>query len=495
MWLPKYLIPMRCRDGYTDHYSSHEAVEAEWLGYERERPGLAKLYSIGQSVQGRELRVLQLTAGADRPRQLGKPMFKYVANMHGNEAVGRQLVIFLARHLLDNYGQDERITHLLNTTDIHLMHSLNPDGFAAGREGDCGNLNYGGPGRHNANNKDLNRDFPDQFRDGSSQAELVRGRQPETLAAMTWIVSNPFVLSGNLHGGSVVASYPFDDSAKHIMTGKVSAAPDDRVFKHLAHLYADQHATMHRGNLCPGDNFPGGVTNGAQWYDVPGGMEDFNYLHSNCFEITMELSCCKYPLGTELTQEWNNNKEALLQFMEATHMGAAGVVQSVTGEPLYQAVITVDGIEHNVTTSKQGEYWRLLTAGTYSLAAHALGYQSSQPASVTVTDQHAAVKLDFTLNKLETPPSQTAPPTSHSAPPTSTLSPDGFLNPPEFEYHHYDDLVAYLAYYGHRYSHIARVYTVGVSVEGRNLTAIEISDRPGEHELGEPEVSRFTLDN
>jgi hypothetical protein len=39
----------------------------------------------------------------------------------------------------------------------------------------------------------------------------------------------------NLHGGSVVASYPFDDSASHVMSGRVSAAPDDALFKHLAH--------------------------------------------------------------------------------------------------------------------------------------------------------------------------------------------------------------------------------------------------------------------
>ncbi len=70
----------------------------------------------------------------------------------------------------------------------------------------------GGIGRKNANLKDLNRNFPDQFHDKSDRASLLRGREPETLAAMTWIVQNPFVLSGNLHGGSVVASYPFDDS-------------------------------------------------------------------------------------------------------------------------------------------------------------------------------------------------------------------------------------------------------------------------------------------
>jgi carboxypeptidase D len=150
----------------------------------------------------------------------------------------------------------------------------------------------------------------------------------------------------------VVATYPFDDSSSHIQSGWKSVAPDDQVFQHLAHLYADNHATMHLGNICPGDDFLGGVTNGAQWYDVPGGMEDFNYLHSNCFEITMELSCCKYPMGRELTKEWKNNKESMLQFMEATHMGVKGLVKDAAGDPVEDAVVVVQGIRHNVITTK-----------------------------------------------------------------------------------------------------------------------------------------------
>jgi carboxypeptidase D len=47
-------------------------------------------------------------------------------------------------------------------------------------------------------------------------------------------------------------------------------------------------------------------------------MQDFNYLNSNAFEITIELSCCKYPplKDSILEHEWDNNKEALLTYME-----------------------------------------------------------------------------------------------------------------------------------------------------------------------------------
>ena len=73
----------------------------------------------------------------ESPRRLGKPMFKWVANMHGNEAVGRELVIQMAQYLLQNYGRDDRVTQLVNGTDLWLMPSLNPDGFERAKEGHC----------------------------------------------------------------------------------------------------------------------------------------------------------------------------------------------------------------------------------------------------------------------------------------------------------------------------------------------------------------------
>lgn len=140
--------------------------------------------------------------------------------------------------------------------------------------------------------------------------------EPETKAMMDWIQKYPFVLSANLHGGALVANYPYDDSPD----GKTreNLSPDNGVFKMLAKLYSDVHPRMHLNQKCRyyGDSFPGGITNGAAWYLVVGGMQDYNYLNSNAFEITIEMSCTKFPRAEELPRFWLENRDALLAFVE-----------------------------------------------------------------------------------------------------------------------------------------------------------------------------------
>ena len=57
-----------------------------------------------------------------------KPMMKLIANMHGNEAVGRELLLALSAYLLENFDTDQRVRNIVSNTDIHIMPSLNPDG-------------------------------------------------------------------------------------------------------------------------------------------------------------------------------------------------------------------------------------------------------------------------------------------------------------------------------------------------------------------------------
>ena len=50
-------------------------------------------------------------------------------------------------------------------------------------------------------------------------------------------------------------------------------------------------------------------------------MQDYNYIYQGTYELTLELSCCKYPPESELEGLWNQNKEALIAYLQAAHMG------------------------------------------------------------------------------------------------------------------------------------------------------------------------------
>ena len=140
------------------------------------------------------------------------------------------------------------------------------------------------------------------------------------------------------------------------------------MFREVSLAYSNAHRTMHSGKKCGGDRkgFYQGITNGAMWYSVSGGMQDWNYLHTNDFEITLELGCYKYPPPKQLPTFWDDNREALLAYMAKVHMGVKGMVRDkMTSLPIAGAVVEVDSIKHPIKSGMDGDYFRLLTPGTY----------------------------------------------------------------------------------------------------------------------------------
>ncbi|XP_014786221.1 carboxypeptidase D [Octopus bimaculoides] len=475
-------------------------------------PNLARLHELGKSVENRTLWALEISesVGVAVP---GKPKLKLVANIHGNEAVGRELLLRLAWYLLQNYNSTgiDRISQLLKNAYIYLMPSMNPDGFEKAKEGDCS----GSTGRLNSNGVDLDRNFPDQF---DSKPERSKPYiELETKAIQNWLTQNHFVLSASLHGSNLVAVYPFDSLPGHIAKGHYSKSPDDPLFQYLAHTYANAHKTMSKGNTCQGNNFTQGITNGAYWSNKIGGMQDYNYVRAGCFEITVYMSCCKYPSSSQLDVEWQNNRDSLLDFMDQVHIGFSGFVRegdSMVGIP--NVSVHIHGNAHNITTSTFGDFWRLLLPGTYDVTFSAPGYKTVTYTDVTVpkgesvktivklwksktddsqSDNPSVVPTEFSITKQRSLSSVQSQPGSRQwlieeierLEITDTRQALQFLEPTTFEYHHFEELEELLKTIVDRCPHITRLYSLGKSVQKRDLWVLEITNKPGVHMPGKPE--------
>lgn len=268
--------------GYTSYY----ALMRFCAQMEREYPRLAERFSLGYSVDQRELVGVKIRTQARRKK------VKLVGNMHGDETVGREMLIRMIEYLLTEYKHGNPEVHdLLGQCEIHILPSMNPDGFARRQ-------------RVNARGFDLNRNFPDRF------YGQITPLQPETLAVMRWSQRENFTLSANFHGGDLVANYPYDGNRQR-RSGLAAPTRDDAEFRHLASTYAKAHPDMHLSR-----RFPGGITNGAAWYVLYGGMQDWNYLHTHDREITLEISKIKNPPGRTLEAYWEKNAEAILRFMQ-----------------------------------------------------------------------------------------------------------------------------------------------------------------------------------
>lgn len=110
-------------------YTTYDELTTLLKDLADKHPELVKLHAVGHSVKNRTLWALEISRDVQK-RPLLTPMFKYVANMHGDETIGYQLLIYLAQYLINNYDHNQRVKRIVDTTDVYLMPSMNPDGYS-----------------------------------------------------------------------------------------------------------------------------------------------------------------------------------------------------------------------------------------------------------------------------------------------------------------------------------------------------------------------------
>lgn len=360
-----------------------------------------RYFSIGLSTQGRQMWTARLTDNPDVNEF--EPEFLYVGNIHGDETFGRELLIHLVLNICDKYyAGDVHTRWLVQETDIYVVFSANPDGYNALT-------------RFNYNGVDLNRNFPDQVLRRSVPL------QDETRNLMAFLQRHSFSLGANLHAGDLVCNYPWDDSSTGHLEMKIpSLSPDEELYQHICSVYSRSHGSMSRST-----RFSDGITNGAAFYSMYGGLQDYAYAQLGMMHVTLELGFTKNPPVSKLSRDWVANSEAMYAFIEQVHFGVRGHVTCSCGghwrrEPANASLsfISEGGrvpsppplaqVIHTWTNPDLGSYHRVLLPGTYTVTVHGCGGATLAGQRVVVpnmtaghpsADASPAITVDFNLHQ------------------------------------------------------------------------------------------------
>lgn len=177
-------------------------------------PDICKKISYGTSSGGKELFALKISEGVANHKN--RPQIMFDAGIHGNEVMGPEICLMLARELCVNYATNSTFADYINSREIWFYFMVNPDGRT--------NMV-----RYNVAGYDCNRNFG--FLWDNQCLTGAPNSQPETKAIYQCILENPFVTHITYHAGTTMISYPW--------SYRGDLCPDNDVIDTIAKLYVN----------------------------------------------------------------------------------------------------------------------------------------------------------------------------------------------------------------------------------------------------------------
>lgn len=364
-------------------YPTYEQYDSIMQHFQSAYPSLCQLTEIGKSVLGRSLYYLKISSNVQQ--HLSKPVVMYSSTMHGDEIAPYAIMLHLIDYILHNHSQPQ-IKTLTDSCEFWICPLANPDGTYHG-----GDSTVYDATRYNANNIDLNRNFPDPAEGNHPDGNAW---QPENIAVMNFIKQHPLTLSANFHSGSEVVNYPWDTWPWN--------HPDSTWYKYISGQYADTVKYYGPPNFYTDVN-PDGITDGYDWYRVTGGRQDYVNYFMHGREVTIEMEEDKLAPENELDTFWNYHYRSLLNYLLQSNFGIRGrITDKETGLPL-KALLTIPN--HDIDNSAiysdsiTGMYYRMLSPGIYNLNISAPGYIAQTSENIKLSDT-TTIRIDFQLSVL-----------------------------------------------------------------------------------------------
>lgn len=119
--------PSLLQGGINGDYHSYAELEADLQALERAHPQIARLTTIGLSLENRKIYALKISDNAALDEEEAEVLF--LGCHHAREWISVEVPFLLARYLLESYESDAAVRRLVDRSEVWIVPLVNPDGL------------------------------------------------------------------------------------------------------------------------------------------------------------------------------------------------------------------------------------------------------------------------------------------------------------------------------------------------------------------------------
>ena len=296
--------------GFHTYLEMAAEVKATALAY----PNIVQRFSIGKSWIGRELWAVKISDNVALNES--EPEVLFDGLHHADEHMSQEMTLAILGWLTKGYGNDSRITSLVNSREIFIIFAMNPDGATydiRGRTYHHWRKNLQPTPGSSYVGTDLNRNY--DYRWGccggsSSNPASSRYRGPSRFSAPETRAFRDFVNSRVVAGRQQIKT-----AVSFHTTGRLVMWPYGYTYVDIP---ADMTTTDHRTFVAMGKAMA--ASNGykpeqaSDLYISSGTSRDWLYGRHHVFSFTFEMSpnTAAYPPDEAIPTETGRNRDAIL---------------------------------------------------------------------------------------------------------------------------------------------------------------------------------------
>lgn len=286
--------------GFPTGYQKVEEVLADIKTVASQHPDIARLETIGKSLEGRPIVAMRLTSKPDAKL----PALLITSGQHARELPPVQITGRFIHMLADSYGSDPTITKLVDTRDVWVVPVVNPDGRTHVENGDGmwrKNRRDNGDGSRGV---DTNRNADDHWAQGDrdSSSDAYRGSAPfsepesQALRDLANRVKFNIALDFHCYGGMILWPPGYSNGY----------TKDEEAFRRIGNRMAKS------GNYRAG-------TIAQTIYKAYGDFANWAYATHGTLAYGIELNDGRFnPPATQVEKDWKEWKDNLLYVLDVT---------------------------------------------------------------------------------------------------------------------------------------------------------------------------------